>query len=286
MGVATGAIHKATREIIRRTRAFTNSGVERKAQALAGNLKASRIVIEDDKGYAKFTGADIGLAAELDRLTELAAAWKGAPQRTKSDKPFLRNVLRSQDLLDHPEIMTVAMDEQLFGAVTRYLGQVPWVVALQLWWTPPNQTAIRSQLYHYDHRDTRQAKIFINLNNVGENSGPLHFLPASSSLKVDRIVGYSQDEYTDEQVERCCAADEVVKTVGPPGAGYIVDTARCLHYGSRGNSEDRLVLMICFARANCVDKGSGCDVLDPVRQTLIEKLYAADPARAFALAAR
>ena len=286
MGVAAGVIHKATREMIRKARTIANGSVERQAQSLARGLSAPGIVVEDDKGYAAFSAAGIGAADEAGKLAGLAMEWKEDPRRNTSDKPFLRNILRSQDLFAHPEIMQLALHAQLFGAVTHYLGQVPWLVNLQVWWTPPNQTAVRSQLYHYDHRDTRQAKVFINLNDVGETSGPLHFLPAISSLKVDRAIGYSQDEYTDAQVESCCSKSEVVRTVGPPGSGFIVDTARCLHYGSRGNREDRLVLMISFARVNCVDKGSGCEVLDPVRERLIGAFYGADKARAFALTAR
>jgi hypothetical protein len=282
MGVALGLLHKTTREIIRRTRAITNSSEERQAIALAAGLPHSRLRIADEAGYVRFGAADIGSATEVKKVARLARGWQKDPNRNASDKPFLRNILRSEDLFDHPEIIGVATHPQLFGAVTQYLGQVPWLVNLQVWWTPPNKTAIRSQLYHYDHRDTRQAKVFINLNEVDDNAGPLHFLSAASSEKVNRKIGYSQDEYTDEQVAGCIEPQEVVRTVGPAGAGFVVDTARCLHYGSRGNTKDRLILMISYARVNCVSKGAGCEVLDPVREKLTETYFRNDAARTFA----
>lgn len=286
MGVAVGMLHKATREIVRKARVIANGGLERQAIALANGVTPANIWIDEDKGFTAFSASEIGLESEVEKIARLAATWQKDPSRSDSDKPFLRNILRSQDLFDYPEIVRIATHDQLFGTVTKYLGQVPWLVALQLWWTPPNQTAMRSQLYHYDHRDTRQAKIFINLNDVGETSGPLHFLPAISSLKVNQKIGYSQDDYTDEQVESCCSKDEVVRTIGPVGSGFIVDTARCLHYGSRGNINDRLILMISFARVNCVSKGAGCEVLDPVRDRLIEAYFNADKARSFSVTQR
>jgi hypothetical protein len=253
---------------------------------LAASIAPSKIVIDEEKGYTSFQCEEIDLSLDVAKLSSLAADWKVDPQRSTSDKPFLRNILRSKDLLEQPEIMSIALNGHLFGAAAHYLGQVPWLVNLQVWWTPPNQTAVRSQLFHYDHRDTRQTKVFVNLNDVGPDSGPLHFLPASSSLKVDHKIGYSQDEYTDAQVESACSNEEIVRALGPRGSGFMVDTARCLHYGSRGNRQDRLVLMVSFARVNCVDKGAGCEVLDPVREQIGVDLYSEDESRAFALLAR
>jgi hypothetical protein len=152
-----------------------------------------------------------------------------------------------------------------------------------MWWSPPNQTLKSSQLYHYDNRDTRQAKVFINLNDVTDASGPLHFIPARDCLKVDAKIGYSQERYTDEAVYSCVPESNVVVATGPAGSAFLVDTARCLHFGSRGNSLDRLVLMVSFARANAVQQGTGCETLDPVREQLANDRYADDPVRRFIL---
>jgi hypothetical protein len=44
--------------------------------------------------------------------------------------------------------------------------------------------------------------------------------------------------------------------------------------------------MISFARVNCVSKGAGCEVLDPVRDRLIEAYFNADKARSFSVTQR
>jgi hypothetical protein len=287
MNVALGAVHKIARETIRKVRALSNGSLEREARELADRVEPSRIQIDETDGYLKFAADELALEQAVSKLAELCESWKSDPDRTaareEGTKEFIRYLLKPEDLLSVPEVMDIVFHKELFGAVTRYLGQVPWLVTLQIWQTVPNQTAVRSQLYHYDHRDTRQAKIFINLNNVTRASGPLHFLPASSSTKVDRKIGYSQGRYSDEDVYSCCSKKEVITTVGAKGTGFVVDTARCLHYGSRENELERLVFMICFSRVNCVDRGSGCDVLDPVRQRLILERYRKERAPAFAL---
>ena len=37
-----------------------------------------------------------------------------------------------------------------------------------------------------------------------------------------------------------------MKATGPAGKGLMLDTSRCLHYGSRGNTIERLVLMFQY----------------------------------------
>lgn len=283
MGVALGLIHKTTREVMRKVKALGNSSAERQALSLATGIGPTQLSVPEDKGFVGFDTAKLGFRDDVDKIAVLAKRFMTDPARINADnKPFLRNILRSEDLFEHPEILRVAMHDQLFGAVTRYLGQVPWMVNLHIWWTPPNSTVIRSQLWHYDHRDTRQAKIFINLNEVDEAAGPLHFISAATCQKVDNTIGYSQKDYTDEQIASCVAPSDIQKATGPQGHGFVVDTARCLHYGSRGNTKDRLILMISYSRVNCVTKGAGCEVLDPVRERITETFYKNDPARAFA----
>jgi hypothetical protein len=279
----TGPIHKIARATLRAARAFGNREVERRARNLTRLVRPLELAVDDTDGYVAFSMKDYGLENQAAKISALAHQWKYDPARNSGNKPFLLNLLKTQDLLDIPEILGLALHPVLYGAVTQYLGQVPWLVSMTVWLSPPNQTAVRSQLYHYDHKDTRQAKIFINLNDVTDECGPLHFLPVTSSLMVERKVGYSQGRYTDDEVYGAVRKDRAIAAVGPTGTGYIVDTARCLHYGSRGNTKERLVMMVNYARANCVDSGSGCEVLDPIRDQLI-KNHSADEARAFTLA--
>jgi hypothetical protein len=284
--VSLGEAHKLVRSGRRFSRKLLRFPLERSArrlvaQALSRGPEAPEI--SDRDAYVSFSAPPrICSLTTVGELLRLGEAWKSDSQRA-SDDDFPINLLRSADVLTHRAFRDIALHDEILAAVTRYFGQVPRLFNLSLWWSPPNQTVKGSQLYHYDHRDSRQAKLFLNLNEVTHESGPLHFLSASNSLKVDATVGYSQGRYTDEQVYSACPRSQVLATTGAPGSAFLVDTARCLHYGSRGNARDRFVLMASFARVNSVAPGSGCEVLDPLRERLVREFYRDDPVRSFVL---
>ena len=172
-----------------------------------------------------------------------------------------------------------------FAAVARYFGQAPCLQKLAIMRSPPNSSTDGSQLYHYDHRDSRQAKLFLNLCDVTEAAGPTHFLSAADFKRIDAKVGYRQDRYTDEQIYSAVPQSQVIDTIGPAGTGFLIDTARCLHYGSRGNSTDRLVLLASYVRTNNVNPSDGCEVLDPIPQAACRREICRRSGASFALTA-
>lgn len=283
--VAAGYAHKALRGGMRLGRTILRAPLERQARRLADEATgrgSAGIHVPEADGFARFRASELsGVGDAIPSLFELADHWKDDESRRKNQMPI--NILRSDDLLSHRALVDIAVHDDVIAAVTAYLGQVPRLYNLFLWWSPPNQTQQGSQLYHYDHRDSRQAKLFLNLNDVTEESGPLHFLRAADSLKVDAKVGYQQSRYSDEEVYSAVPESDVVAATGEQGTAYIVDTARCLHYGSRGNSRDRFILMASFARVNSVDPGPGCKVLDSLRSRLAREFYDSDPVRSFVL---
>ena len=283
--VAVGYAQKAIRSGVRFGRTILRASLERQAKRLADEAigRGSGLLgLTEDDGLARFQAGELsGAGASIPALLDLAESWTSDTSRIRDEIP--RNLLKTDDLFEHRAIIDLAVHDDILAAVTAYFGQVPRLYNLMLWWSPPNQTVKGSQLYHYDHRDDRQAKVFINLNNVTKDCGPLHFLPARDSRRVDAKVGYSQGRYTDDEVYSAVSRSDVVDTVAEAGSGFVVDTARCLHYGSRGNLKDRFVLLASFARVNSVNPGKGCRVLDPVRKRLVRELYDSDPVRAAVL---
>jgi len=283
-----GSARKAIRSGVRLSRALRRSGVESSAKRLKREAVArgqqSWSILENE-GYLKFNIKSLACAqGTVARIASLCQAWTRNSARTSYDKLFPYNLLNSDDLFEHREFLQLALHDDIIAAISQYFDQVPRLYNLYMWWTPPNQTMERSQLYHYDHRDSRQAKVFINIFDVTPETGPLHFLSVADSLSVDNKVGYSQDRYDDQTVYSACPRSKVQQAVGPAGTAYIVDTARCLHFGSRGNEVQRLILMASFARANSVKPGGGCRVLDPVRERLVRTYYPDDQVRNFILA--
>lgn len=248
---------------------------------------SSKLRIDPHTGWTRFDTRSFASGyGTCKKLRMLGAQWssKEDPERHEG-RGFPINMLVSSDLRAHPEILDLALCEEFLLAASEYLGQVPSLFNLALWWSPPTETLDGSRQFHFDHRDGRQVKIFVNLNDVGEDSGPLHFLPADTSDRFNAKIGYTQKKIPDDVVYSICSRDEVFDNCGEAGTGVMVDTGRCLHYGSRKNSRDRLLLMISYARPNCTMPNE-CITLDPVREELAQQLYNLDPVRKYALTVR
>lgn len=280
LGRARRALREAMRSLhMRRRLSLEQRAVQLVAQATSADTS---LRIPDADGYLGFDfDSRPGDGVALAGLHDLACGWMTEPERLTGKMP--KNMLRAADLAEHPDILRLSLRDDVLAAVTEYLGQVPRLYTLRLWWSPPNQTQRGSQRFHYDHRDSRQVKLFVNLCDVTEENGPLHFFSATDSELINERVGYSQGRYEDEDVFRAVPRERLRPAVGPRGQAFMLDTGRCLHFGSRGNVRDRLILMANFARVNSVDPGHGCHVLDPVRERLAAELFPGDAVRGFVL---
>ena len=135
----------------------------------------------------------------------------------------------------------------ILDAATSYLGCVPILSAADLLWSPVNETSMSSQRFHLDDEDNRQLKVFLNVREVTSDHGPLTFLPADASERVRQRTGTIIARASDERVLGAAEA-EPIRVCGGPGSGALVDTGRCLHYGSRKNAEERLLLSFQYLR--------------------------------------
>ncbi|HEY9786730.1 MAG TPA: hypothetical protein V6D17_15110, partial [Candidatus Obscuribacterales bacterium] len=90
-----------------------------------------------------------------------------------------------------------------------------------------------SQLYHCDHADTRQVKIFVYLTDTDASHGPLTVIPARESARLRAVVGYRwKQRVKDEELLPLLKEKEVAFT-GKAGTTAMVDTCANFHYGSR-----------------------------------------------------
>jgi hypothetical protein len=289
VGVLSGYAERARRQTVRFIKVASRYPLEREARGLMDELgwpQGTQLRVPEETGFVRFNAAELrGMGEALARLRALGESWVADESRWINEKNWPRKLARSQDLLDHSEIIDVALNENLLRAAAAYYGQVPRLYRVAVWWSPPNDTLQGSQLFHYDGLDNRQAKVFINLKDVTPEAGPLYFLDAAQSAIFNARVGYSKDRIADDDVFSVFSPEDLHCAAGHAGEGLILDTGRCLHYGSRRNSEGRLIYMINYSRVNCVEPGKGCPVLDPVREEIARTRYANDPVRTYALTA-
>lgn len=162
------------------------------------------------------------------------------------EEAYIRQVFLPADLDAYPEVRDFVLSDALLQIGTDYLGSLPVLMTVQGWWTPPNTLLEGSQLFHVDNIDTRQVKFFFNMIDVGEESGPFSFLPADVTARVLKAVPDWRRRLADEEVFAHARPEDVVSTAGAAGTGFVADGCRCMHFGGRARSGERLVLMISF----------------------------------------
>ena len=195
-----------------------------------------------------------------------------------TDYHALRNCLKADDLLRYPEVGDFILSDLFLAIATNYLGSVPRLASVMLWWTTANSTTKASQLYHADTEDGRQLKFFVNLTDVSAENGPFTFLPASTSRALRKALRHEVGRLQDKHINQYAASGKAVPFIGSIGSGMAVDTSNCLHYGSRTRSGERLVLMIQYVPFNVQRESTtpapALDARryenDPVRRLIVE----------------
>jgi hypothetical protein len=223
---------------------------KRLAREIVATTK-SLITIPDRDGYRFFGPEDI---QEIDGIVKYCATvYQKAREAFPSEyfqkhphKKFLFPILEGVEFCRHPALLRLMVSRPIVDAAAAYLGTVPKLTGARLCWSPENETARSSQLFHFDYEDLRQVKVFINIFETKEDQGPLTFLPANISEQVQKSIGRVLGRVQDERIYEGGGRNHELKLIGLPGSGAFLDTSRCLHYGSRFNRRDRLVLIIQF----------------------------------------
>jgi hypothetical protein len=200
--------------------------------------EASRRLSEE--GYVDVSSlVDQGLAeavanvaqSKVNRLDELAG------KQQLGHKSFWVSLL-DEDLVngafatDHP-FVRYALQPGALRIMGDFMHELPQLSDVLLTLSKPseNKPLSYSQLWHLDHDDKRVCKLFIYLTDVRDTKdGPLTFIPAPASKPFRNTVkSHMSDEKVFSRVDRSA----VKEIVAPRLSSFIVNTARCLHMGSR-----------------------------------------------------
>jgi hypothetical protein len=201
-------------------------------------------------GFAAFTVGDLphGDAALL-ACQAVADSERAAYREQPGEKGFLRSLLSADTLEAHPAVLDFATSPEMVAVLAEYLGAVPTLSDVRLWWSVPTAAGTpvsSSQMFHRDHEDYRQVKVFVNVHEVTEDGGPLSFVHATKSEQIVRALGGTRGRLADADVEPHLGPGDLVVLTGPPGLAAMVDTCSCLHFGSRNETSERLVLMLHY----------------------------------------
>jgi hypothetical protein len=238
---------------------------ERMRQALSlptivGRRAAAREVaagaaftIDRDRGYAVFPPDAFPEAREIVAATaplgrDVDLTKPGLSKKARSG--FMVPMIDTAALtLDSP-MLRLALRPDVVAAVSSYLGMVPVIAYLQVFYSEANSDEARSsQLFHCDADATSQVKIFVLCSEVTRSNGPLTLLDAKTSRAVRSRLGYHfGGKIKDKRLAGIVDASDHRPIVGAPGTVCFVDTTQCFHFGSRVESgtAPRLVTMIQY----------------------------------------
>lgn len=219
-------------------------------------LSETRPPFSIEDGFVRFTASDLPFGPEaLAICQEIADDEKAAYDSASIGKGFLRTLLSADTLTQHPDIMNFATSTEINAVVTEYLGEIPMLADVRLWWSVPStepQTPAHSQKFHRDHEDFKQIKVFLNVEEVTTNRGPFTLLPAQLSQEIADKVASEDGRYDDSAIFEFADPSDLIVLTGPPGDGAMIDTCRCFHYGSRNEKEERLVLVLHYVSYNSI----------------------------------
>jgi hypothetical protein len=231
------------------------------------------------EGWVRFEpgalpGSELLLAA-ADRVLERARPALARAHAERAGPRRLTIDLFGDELLARsPELVDVVVGDGWLAPVVDYLGTVPFLARLTLAHSAGDPVLPEPrwhQRFHRDNDDLRHVKLYVHVHAVGEDGGPLCFLPAPASARVLAALareGLRTDAnatYSDEEVFRHARREELVVVTGARGAGAFVDLSRCLHFGSRlAPGRDRTVIVAEYLRYHRLHENAS-NQLDPPR---------------------
>lgn len=240
----------STLRLIEARRMFADPlGYARSLQKASTVTKGSRHTdyIPKDSGYRLFGPAEFPETVDVVRAC-LAVYSRHENELTaekKVNKRYFYNILTEQDLRDHPVLIDFALSKAVSEIATGYLGQVPRLASLGVFYSEINDTIGGSQLFHVDGDALTQVKCFVNIWDVGEGGGAFTFLRKGDTSNALRNGGLLKT-VSDADLDRVAPKAEKIVAVGAAGSGVFVDTSRCLHQGSRARLRARLVFQFQY----------------------------------------
>ena len=245
--------------------AAPRDAIQRRNAAASYNRQHADMRLDRRDGYTMLPPGSVANTGEIIELSLrlFEEKQREAAARSGNSKKwaFLRSILTNQDLARNPRLVDFALSDSLLSLVTNYLGTIPHLNRIDLLYSVNHggEEAISSQIYHLDPEGTRQAKLFMNLRDVGPDEGPFTFIPASETTRIVNAVKQRRLEdtemaagrYSDEELAAVDGLQKAIAVDGPKGSAALVDTSLCLHFGSRvkpGTYRLCLYIQYCTSR--------------------------------------
>lgn len=196
----------------------------------------------------------------FDRLSKSAEAWLASDAVKAQEKayPLMEPAKRWKEYLiryypHQPEVeptcewLRFGVNARVLDVVNSYLGLLSKLIYVDVWHTQPLRDVpdfSGSQRWHRDPEDSRLVKVFLFLSDVGEDSGPMHYVPYSRAGERFGHLWPQRAQVTSlpppEEFDRTIPRSSWAICAQPRGTLVFVDTTG-FHMGGRLTSGRRIM---------------------------------------------
>jgi len=146
-----------------------------------------------------------------------------------------------ETVLNCPHVLALANSDFLIRTATQYLGCLPTISTLRIWWTFPGSRREDFHLFHRDWDDWRCVKLFVYLTEVDETSGPHHFVQGSHRTQPELFWRC----YQAETLKKAFGRDAIRVVTGAAGTAFLENSIG-IHAGPMPISQPRLILQVGY----------------------------------------
>lgn len=176
-------------------------------------------------------------------------------------RSFIQNIIKYDDVLEHPAILDFATSPELLKPMIEYMNFVPRLSrdlppgvrlaeSSREFDRTPDAPPRQSQLFHLDIHDRPMIYVIVAVRDIEPDSGPFSFLPAGVSSEVAQGIGYQRRRcpyrLTDQQVYAAADPGQLIEFAHPRGSVLLIDSSACFHFGSRNSIVTRYQFMFAY----------------------------------------
>ncbi len=146
--------------------------------------------------------------------------------------------------------------ELVTPTVSEYLNTLPVLQSAAYWYSPNTfNDHLRSQNSHIDGEDFKQVKVWIPVEDVDENCGPLNAININTTQiifkKINKSIFFKKRnrKITDEEMNNFLTKNDINVLTMKTDEICFVDTCNCYHFGSRKDDKPKKLIHLHFTSA-------------------------------------
>ena len=187
-----------------------------------------------------------------------------------------------------PHVHMIANHPRVVGVAARYLGVMPSLMALSMWWSFPGRAqGEHAELFHIDRHCYRFCKLFVYMTDVDAESGPHvyvratgdyggNYRHAAEKARGDQELLHKYNEIlakqrkSDEEIEELFGKDRIIEKTAKAGSAILGNTGS-IHKGQVPKTNRRLLASFLYTMLptikDKVDRKPVPNIVSKVHQT-------------------